>query len=395
MANDRVYRRALEDPAAAGMGTTVTVAVVDGAAGTVTIGHVGDSRAYRIRSESLEQLTADHSLVAELVRTGRLTPQQAADHPHRSVITRAVGTEPSVDVDTFTLEALAGDLYLLCSDGLTDMVDDAGILTLAETAAREPEAVARALVDAANRAGGSDNITVVAFEVVEGEPDDPAELPVAAVTVTAEPADAGTSSGRCHTGASPRRGQGRPCPRVAGSPRRGGSGRPDRLVEHQQVSTRNRELINLVLVGILGTAAFGSAWIARTNRVSADGLVDVAVIAAVFVAAHMVVRFTAPHAEPTLLPLAALLTAIGLTVNYRLDPAGGKKQAIWVGIGVLAFALTLIALRFDYRVLEQYRYLFGVSAIGLLAPAFAAGSRRARQRRSALDPRRQLPVPAG
>ena len=132
------------------------------------------------------------------------------------------------------------------------------------------------------------------------------------------------------------------------------------------MSTRNRELVNLVLVGILGTAAFGSAWIARTNRVSADGLVDVAVIAAVFVAAHIVVRYTAPQAEPTLLPIAALLTAIGLTVNYRLDPADGKKQAVWVAIGVVAFAVTLIALRFDYRILEQYRYLFGVSAIGLL-----------------------------
>ena len=139
------------------------------------------------------------------------------------------------------------------------------------------------------------------------------------------------------------------------------------------VSTRNRELVNLVLVGILGTAAFGSAWIARTNRVSAEGLVDVAVIAAVFLAAHVVVRFTVPHAEPTLLPLAALLTAIGLAVNYRLDPVDGKKQAIWVAIGVLAFAATLIAFRFDYRILEQYRYLFGISAIVLLLLPSAPG----------------------
>jgi len=168
-ANARVYQRAVEDPAAAGMGTTVTVALVDAEMSSVTIGHVGDSRAYRIRGDALEQLTADHSLVAELVRTGRLTPEQAADHPHRSVITRAVGTEPSVDVDTFTLEALAGDLYLLCSDGLTDMIDDSEILAQAETGELRPDAVARLLVDAANRAGGSDNITVIAFEVVEGD----------------------------------------------------------------------------------------------------------------------------------------------------------------------------------------------------------------------------------
>jgi cell division protein FtsW (lipid II flippase) len=137
-------------------------------------------------------------------------------------------------------------------------------------------------------------------------------------------------------------------------------------VEHPPVSARNRELVNLVLVGVLGTAAFGSAWIAHTNRVSAEGLVNVAVIAAVYLAAHVVVRIAAPRADPTLLPLAALLTAVGLTVNYRLDPADGKKQAVWVGIGLIAFAITLVAFRFDYRVLEQYRYLFGVSAIGLL-----------------------------
>ena len=184
-ANARVYQRAVEDPAAAGMGTTVTVALVDAETRSLAIGHVGDSRAYRVRAARLEQLTADHSLVAELVRTGRLTPEQAAEHPHRSVITRAVGTEPSVDVDTFTLEALAGDLYLLCSDGLTDMVDDAEILLLAGTGGLEPEEVARQLVDAANRAGGVDNITVIAFEVVDGEPDP--ETPPELVAAEEEP----------------------------------------------------------------------------------------------------------------------------------------------------------------------------------------------------------------
>jgi cell division protein FtsW (lipid II flippase) len=132
------------------------------------------------------------------------------------------------------------------------------------------------------------------------------------------------------------------------------------------MSARNRELVNLFLVGILGTAAYGSAWIARTGRVSPRGLVDVAVIAALYLAAHIVVRLTVPRADPTLLPLAALLTAIGLTVNYRLDPADGKKQAVWVAVGVVAFVATLVLLRFDYRVLEQYRYVFGVSAIVLL-----------------------------
>jgi PPM family protein phosphatase len=184
-ANERVYRRAVEDPTAAGMGTTVTVALFDGESGTIAVGHVGDSRAYRIRDGRLEQLTADHSLVAELVRSGRLTPEQAADHPHRSVITRALGTEASVDVDTFTMETAPGDLYLLCSDGLTTMVRDDEILALSDGADREPVSIARALVDAANRAGGEDNITVVVFEVEEGD-----EAP----ETVAEPADAAAAT---------------------------------------------------------------------------------------------------------------------------------------------------------------------------------------------------------
>ena len=99
------------------MGTTMTVALVEG--GIVTIGHVGDSRAYLIRDDKLEQLTDDHSLVAELVRSGRLSPEEAEIHPQRSVITRALGTDPDVDVDTFSVEARPGDVFLICSDGLT------------------------------------------------------------------------------------------------------------------------------------------------------------------------------------------------------------------------------------------------------------------------------------
>jgi protein phosphatase len=105
------------------------------------------------------------------VRSGRLTPEQAADHPHRSVITRALGTEANVAVDTFTIEAAAADVYLLCSDGLTTMVGDDEILGFAASAEHAPQEVADALVAAANQAGGEDNITVVVFEVVEGDPD--------------------------------------------------------------------------------------------------------------------------------------------------------------------------------------------------------------------------------
>jgi PPM family protein phosphatase len=167
-ANVRVYRRAIEDPDAAGMGTTVTVALVDEQEETVAIGHVGDSRAYLIRDGKLTQLTTDHSLVGELERSGRLTAEEARVHPQRSVITRALGTEEDVDVDTHLVEAEPGDLFLICSDGLPSMVRDEEISELVEAAGRDPERIARSLVEAANRAGGDDNVTVVAFELVEG-----------------------------------------------------------------------------------------------------------------------------------------------------------------------------------------------------------------------------------
>jgi serine/threonine protein phosphatase PrpC len=129
-ANNRIYTRALDDSDAAGMGTVVTALLVDEIGGSLAIGHVGDSRAYRIRDEVLEQLTPDHSLVGELVRAGRLSTEEAEQHPHRSVITRAVGTEPVVDVHTGTFPVSPGDLYLICSDGLTDLVRDEQILEL-------------------------------------------------------------------------------------------------------------------------------------------------------------------------------------------------------------------------------------------------------------------------
>ncbi len=175
-ANDRIFRHALDDPTAAGMGTVVTALLVDEAAGTIAVGHVGDSRAYRLRDERLEQVTADHSLVGELVRAGRLSTEEAEQHPHRSVITRAVGTEPSVDVETLTLEASPGDLYLVCSDGLTDIVRDEEIAELILAAGKEPDAAAESLVAAANRNGGIDNITVVLFEIVEGDPVEPEDV---------------------------------------------------------------------------------------------------------------------------------------------------------------------------------------------------------------------------
>jgi serine/threonine protein phosphatase PrpC len=150
------------------MGTTVTAALVDAESGTVVIGHVGDSRAYLLREGSLRQLTTDHSLVAELVSSGVLTPEEAERHPQRSAITRALGTEPAVDVEVFTVPGVPGDLYLICSDGLPTMLSDSAVAAALEAAERDPAVAAEALVSAANRQGGEDNVTVVLFELVEG-----------------------------------------------------------------------------------------------------------------------------------------------------------------------------------------------------------------------------------
>src|SRR5919197_1951847 len=162
-ANRRVYTRQAQDASASGMGTTMTVALVED--GGVTIGHVGDSRAYLIRDRRLEQLTEDHSLVAELVRSGKLSPEEAEAHPQRSVIKRALGSDPDVDVDTFSIEARPDDLFMICSDGLTSMVDDEVILATVEKHRDNLQAAAKALIKAANKGGGEDNITVVFFEI--------------------------------------------------------------------------------------------------------------------------------------------------------------------------------------------------------------------------------------
>ncbi len=164
-ANRRVFERGNEDSDASGMGTTITLALVED--GVVAIGHVGDSRGYLIRDGKLDQLTDDHTLVAELVRTGRLSPEEAETHPQRSVITRALGTDPDVDVDSFSVEGKPGDLFLLCSDGLSSMVGDETILEVAEQHRDDLDAMAKELVSTANRRGGEDNITVVLFEMVE------------------------------------------------------------------------------------------------------------------------------------------------------------------------------------------------------------------------------------
>ncbi|HET7574768.1 MAG TPA: Stp1/IreP family PP2C-type Ser/Thr phosphatase [Solirubrobacterales bacterium] len=170
-ANRTIHELARKDPGLAGMGTTITAAIVDPDAEEVAIGHVGDSRAYRFRAGKFERLTRDHSLVEEMRRKGQLTEAQAEDHPQRSIITRALGPEPEVQVDLQTVPAQAGDVFLICSDGLTTMLDDERIARVLTRSTSLDNAL-RAMIDEANRAGGRDNITVVAFRL-----GDPAEAP--------------------------------------------------------------------------------------------------------------------------------------------------------------------------------------------------------------------------
>jgi serine/threonine protein phosphatase PrpC len=163
-ANRKIHQLAHADPSRAGMGTTITAAIVDARNEEVAIGHVGDSRAYRLRGGRLEQLTRDHSLVEEMRRQGQITDAQAEDHPQRSIITRALGPEPDVEVDVQTVPAAPGDVFLLCSDGLTTMVGEERITTVLSDSSSLRAAV-RQLVDEANRAGGRDNITALAFRL--------------------------------------------------------------------------------------------------------------------------------------------------------------------------------------------------------------------------------------
>jgi PPM family protein phosphatase len=163
-ANARIHRLAQTDSSRSGMGTTLTAALVE--EDEVGFAHVGDSRAYLFRDGELKLLTSDHSLVEELRRQGRLTDEQAEDHPQRSIITRALGPEREVEVDTMTYRARPGDVYLLCSDGLTTMLREERIKEVLAGARTLDEAVRR-LVYEANEAGGRDNITVVAFRLEE------------------------------------------------------------------------------------------------------------------------------------------------------------------------------------------------------------------------------------
>lgn len=166
-ANARVYAESQRDPSLAGMGTT-GVALAFAPDGAAWVAHVGDSRAYRLRDGELEPLTADHSLVGELLRRNMITPEEAEHHPRRHEVLRSIGVEAEVQVDVAPVDVRPGDRFLLCSDGLCGVVHDAEI---AAVLAREvPEAAVRELVAAANTRGGPDNITVQIARVPPAAP---------------------------------------------------------------------------------------------------------------------------------------------------------------------------------------------------------------------------------
>ncbi len=196
-ANERIHSLSHSNAEHAGMGTTLTALYVG--EHEVAIAHVGDSRAYCLRDGKLLRLTDDHTLVDELMRQGRLTPEEAIEHPQRSVITRALGPEGAVEVDTRSFQARGEDVYLLCSDGLTTMISEEDIAAVLNTHSQLRDA-GEALIKAANEAGGRDNVTVLLLRLKDVEV--PSDGTAAGDTVIGMPAVAGDSDTAAHAAAS-------------------------------------------------------------------------------------------------------------------------------------------------------------------------------------------------
>lgn len=159
-ANRTVFEKSLERPEANGMGTTLTMAVIN--KNIITAAHVGDSRLYLIRNGKMTQLTEDHSYIGELVKNGSLTREEAEHHPRKNIITRAIGSSAELDVDILSCEIEKDDIFLLCTDGLTNMVEEDKIYE--EAVKNDPEKACSALIEAARLNGGEDNITVIVIK---------------------------------------------------------------------------------------------------------------------------------------------------------------------------------------------------------------------------------------
>jgi PPM family protein phosphatase len=248
-ANTRIHELSHANAEQAGMGTTLTAVYVGER--EVAIAHVGDSRAYCLRDGQLQRLTDDHSLVDELMRQGRLTPEEAIEHPQRSVITRALGPEGMVEVDTRSFRARADDVYLICSDGLTTMIGEEQIasILLAHAPLRD---AGEALIAAANQAGGRDNITVVLIRLEDVHVGQAPALDEHATFVGLPAVSA--------PAATPRRRM----PRVAPSATAANNGRPRRRFRHAGLIAFLTTV--LVLIASAGYLAFQSVYFVATNN---------------------------------------------------------------------------------------------------------------------------------
>jgi PPM family protein phosphatase len=276
-ANTRIHELSHENAEQAGMGTTLTAVYVGEQ--EVAIAHVGDSRAYCLRDGELLRLTDDHSLVDELMRQGRLTPEEAVEHPQRSVITRALGPEGTVEVDTRSFRARSGDVYLLCSDGLTTMISEEQIASTLRAYPRLSDA-GEALIASANDAGGRDNITVVLIRLEEVELGGAAlveqgttmvGIPAVSVQPSAPVEDHGAAAApapgptQAVPSARPRGAPRRRLPRAAPHARRAPTGaRRRRRFRH--LGALAVLLTVLVVVGSAGYLAFQSVYFIGTNN---------------------------------------------------------------------------------------------------------------------------------
>jgi len=165
-ANSAIFEAAQKDPQCAGMGTTLVACLFYD--NFLTVGHIGDSRLYRMRNDALEQVTRDHSLLQEQIDSGLITKEDARSSHNKNLVTRALGIDPEVETETHSYEVLEGDIYLLCSDGLNDMIEDEEIQMTLIALRSNLDLTAQQLVQAANDAGGRDNISVMLIKVVSG-----------------------------------------------------------------------------------------------------------------------------------------------------------------------------------------------------------------------------------
>lgn len=277
-ANDRLRRMVDEDPSLEGMGTTLTVLLRAGS--RLGLAHVGDSRGYLLRDGELQRITRDHTFVQGLLDEGRITADEADNHPQRALITRALDGKRAVEPDLSVRELRAGDRYLLCSDGLSGVVSDK---TIAETlSAGEPEEVVEKLVELALRGGGPDNITCIVADVVDDETASthPVVLGAAAsdgVSGRARrsartPAARAAAALRRSTGAGAGGGSGAGTAAAGGSAEAGGSGGPGTVRSGSGLRWLRRTLAVLVLLALLSGAAYGAyAWSQDQYYVAADG----------------------------------------------------------------------------------------------------------------------------